>query len=80
MSLATQVYKLNQTQVKHAVHTMLDASLVKETGGNWREIFRRAKHQYPFGRLHRIYALLENATETEIETMSASLAEINENE
>lgn len=53
---------------------MLDASLAHETGGNAKEIFRRAK-QRKVGRQRRIIELLENATKPEIDRLSANLAE-----
>ncbi len=53
---------------------MLNASIAFETGGNYREVFRRAK-QRKIGVLRRIYELLENASYEEIENLSKSLSE-----
>lgn len=55
---------------------MLNASITLENNGNWREIFRRAKHKHSAGRLRRIYALLEKAQAEDIDNMSKSLADV----
>lgn len=76
MSLTSQVFQLKPHEVKEACGVMLDASLALENKGNWREIFRQAKHKHFAGRLRRIYALLEKAKPEDIEQMAASLAEV----
>lgn len=76
MSLTSQVFQLNPNEVREACTVMLDVSLAMENGGNWREIFRRAKLKHCAGRLRRIYALLETAHRDDIEQMADSLAEV----
>lgn len=73
MALATQIYKLKPKQIKQLADTMLNASIVYQTGGNWREIIRRAK-QRKVGLLRRIYDMLQHATQDEFDIMAASLA------
>ncbi len=76
MSLTTQVFQLKPDEVKEACSVMLNASIALENNGNWREIFRRAKHKHSAGRLRRIYALLEKAQAEDIDSMSKSLADV----
>ena len=74
MSLTSQLKNLNDKQLKSMCDTMLNASIAFENGGNYREIFRRAK-QGRVGLVQRIYESLEQAEPNEIEALSNSLAE-----
>ena len=73
MSLTSQLKNLSPQQIKSLSDTMLNASIAFETGGNYREIFRRAK-QRKIGLMRRIYELLEQAPYEDIENLSKSLA------
>lgn len=74
MSLTSQLKNLNDKQLKSMCDTMLTASIAFENGGNYREIFRRAK-QGRIGLVRRIYESLEQAEPKEIEALASSLAE-----
>lgn len=76
MSLVDEVYRLRQDQVKLACDTMLEASIVREMGGKWREVFRVMKHKQPVGRMKRIFAILEKLDADSIEQVSKSLSEV----
>ena len=69
MILSNQVKSLNTTQFKSLNDTLLDASIAYEGGGNYREIFRRAKLRR-VGLLRKIYGMLEQAPCEEIEIIS----------
>ena len=53
---------------------MLNASIAFEAGGNYKEIFRRARNR-SIGLMKRIYELLLNATQEEIENLSRNLTD-----
>jgi hypothetical protein len=73
MNLIRHLDKLNDSQVRSLNDTMLNAGIAFENGGNYREIFHRAKHQH-IGLMRRIYKILEQSTPEDIETLSKSLA------
>lgn len=75
MSLARQIPNLSTEQLK-AVHACLvEAGIAYEAGGNWREIFRRAK-QRKVGLVRRIYELMEKADRHGIDRMTQALVEL----
>ncbi|WP_347987711.1 hypothetical protein [Methylomonas sp. AM2-LC] len=74
VSLTSQLKNLSPQQIKSLSDTMLNASIAFETGGNYREVFRRAK-QRRIGLMRRIYELLEQAPYQDIENLSKVLAE-----
>lgn len=76
MSLTSQVFQPNPAEAKEACNVMLDASIAMENGGNWREIFRKAKHRHCAVLLRRVYALIETAHQHDIEQMSKILSEV----
>ncbi len=53
---------------------MLNASIAFETGGNYKEIFRRARNSN-IGLMKKKYELLLNATQEEIENLSRNLTD-----
>lgn len=63
MSLATQLTKLTDEQKLELKDAMVEAGVIKELGGNWREVFRRMKHKYRVGFKHKLYARLEQSDE-----------------
>ena len=75
MNLVTLIPKLNANQLSELHEVMTNASLAYELGGNFKEIFRRAKHR-KIGRMRRIYQRLENCDIKQIEAMSKSLGEL----
>ena len=75
MSLTSQITELNDVQLHSLHNTMLDACTALELGGDWREIFRRAKNRH-VGRMHRIYDLLYHAKSHEIDRAARHLVEI----
>lgn len=75
MSLTKQLPKLTDTQIHELHNRLLDACTAMELGGDWREVFRRAKYRH-IGRMHRIYELLQHATHDEIDRAARHLTEI----
>lgn len=74
MRLTNQLKNLSPAQIKSLSDTMLAASIAFESGGHYREIFRRAKFQR-IGLMRRIYELLEHASYQEIENLSKARVE-----
>lgn len=72
--LTTQIKDLKRSQLHELHSTMLDACTAAELGGDWREIFRRAKHR-KVGRLRRIYELLQSADRQDMASMAWTLTE-----
>jgi hypothetical protein len=72
MQLANQFKNLSRTQFKCLSLAVLDASIAYEGGGNYREIFRRAKLRRN-GLMRQVFESLENAPQEEIECLSKSL-------
>lgn len=60
MSLTNQIANLSDAQLHDLHNALLDACTAMEMGGNWREVFRRARYRR-VGRMRRIYELLYNA-------------------
>ena len=75
MNLTNQLKDLDAMQIKSLNSTILDASIAYEAGGNYREIFRRAKCRR-VGLMRSIFEMLEQVPEAEIENLSRSLVEI----
>ena len=74
LRLTNQLKNLSPEQIKSLSDTMLNASIAFETGGNYKEIFRRARNR-SIGLMKRIYELLLNATQEEIENLSRNLTD-----
>lgn len=75
MNLVTIIPRLNSTQLNELHETMTSASLAYELGGDFKKIFRAAKHR-KIGMMRRIYERLENCDIKQIEAMSKSLGEL----
>lgn len=75
MSLTNQLSQLNDTQIRSLHNALLDACAAKEMGGNWREIFRRAKYRH-VGRMARIYKLLHEAHGDDIDRAAKHLIDV----
>ena len=76
--LATRINQLKPAQVNRLKDTLQFAAMAFYNGKDYREIFRREKHQ-SVGFEKKIYELLQTATEAEINYMTAVLiGEINE--
>lgn len=74
MSLTDQLPNLTTDQLRALHATLVEASLAAQLNGNWREIFRRARHAH-LGRLQRIYALLESSDAETIKRTAEHLTE-----
>jgi hypothetical protein len=73
-----EAYLLLPDKKKDQVYdTMLEAGLSYQNGKNWREVFRRAKHQCR-GNQSRIYRDLEQADYDAVERMINGLLEYSE--
>jgi hypothetical protein len=74
MALANQICQLSEKQLMEVYGVMLEAGITNEFCGNYREIFRRAKHRR-VGRMRRIYETLEQAAPDDIKAVSQALTE-----
>ena len=74
MNLPEAYLKLPDQKKIQVYDTMLEAGLAYQAGGNWREVFRRAKHQCR-GVESRIYETLEQADYDAVERMINGLVE-----
>lgn len=74
MSLTKQLPKLADTQIHELHNRLLDACTAMELGGNWREVFRRARHRRT-GIMRRLYELLYNADRADIDRAAKHLTD-----
>jgi hypothetical protein len=75
MSLTEQIANLNDVQIHSLHNTLLDACTAMELGGNWREVFRRAKQRH-IGLMKRIYELLHQAQPDDIDRAANHLTAV----
>ena len=74
MSLVNAVLRLKPEQVKELADTMHTAAIAMEVGGNYQEVFRRAK-QRRVGCMRKMYERMEKATPKQLSRMADHLVE-----
>ena len=72
MTLVERARRLSPRHIKELCDTLLDMSLVKETGGDFRMVLRKAKNR-TVGSRRKIYETLEALPDTDLEKISAAL-------
>lgn len=72
--LSTQTRQLTHDQVKEVKNVLLEACTAMELGGDWREVFRRARNRR-VGRMRRIYDMLYEADIKAIDMAAQTLTE-----
>ena len=72
--LSDQVRRLKPEQLKELEQVMFEAAIAAQVGGNYQEVFRRARIG-KIGLLGRIYKALCSATDANLKTMSDMLLE-----
>ena len=74
MTLVERSRRLKPQHIKELCDTLLNMSLVKETGGDFRMVLRKAKNR-TVGSRRKIYETLESLPEADLEKISAALCE-----
>lgn len=72
MRLVDRANNLSPRHIKELCDTLLDMSLLKETGGDFRMVLTRAKNR-TVGNRRKIYETLETLPDADLEKISAAL-------
>lgn len=73
-NLMLMVAMLKPEKVKEFASTLYEACLAMEAGGDYHEVFRRAK-QRKVGALRRLYQRMEHSTRGELERIADRMME-----
>ena len=73
-NLLLKVAMLKPDRVREFASVLYEACLAMEAGGNYHEVFRRAK-QRKVGALRRLYERLERTTKSELERVANHMME-----